>query len=325
MKFSHQAIPAWMGLSCLLAKGESAHVLAIPHDFVSCLNKKSLKFHLEGSCSYDLFREQVEVRMLQHLSCKKNDADMEIMAVLNTPSIQDAKAKFDEMCRDTIKDIMERRPTFDFNRFSNMDRNFNKAFFDGGSSWIDGGVPAHKANIPQNSNTMTSSNFKGKSDRIHSIYQNVAKRRPMSWPDNLDNFHDCAANAAMCCWVKHDSTQDARYHRNTDICYVDYSRAPSSSHMDSGIGLFGGMQGAYCHGFAWEDGSIDDLLKGNLLFASEIVENMKVRGLSKNVPGEYIFELSFDSSDIVSGFLMMMTSNLVNHLQVRQCVGASSR
>lgn len=288
MKFSSRTPPAWMGLSYLLAKGDSTHALTIPHDFVSCLSKKSLKFQLQGSCSYDLLREQVEARMTQHLSCRKNDADMEIMAVLKTSSIHDAKAKLAEMCQNAVKVVIQRKPTFDFNKFSNMDGDFNKAFFDGGSSWIDGGVPAHKAKEPKNSVMSSSNNFKGKSERIQSIYQNVAMRRQMSWPDNLDNFHNCAANAAMCCWVKYDSTQEARYHTNTDICYVDYSRAPSSTHMNSGIGLFGGMQSAYCHGFAWEEGSADDLLKGNLLFASEIVENMKVRGLSKNVPGEYI-------------------------------------
>ena len=273
-------------------------LLTAPHDyFVPCLSTLSLNFLLQGSCSFRLLTEQFEARMAKRRSCRGNNAAMEIMAVLNTASVHEAETKFDEMCRDGIMDMTQHRPTFDFYSFSNMDHDFYKAFFDGRSSWIDGGKAAHKVSRhPQNHSNVSvaSANFKGNSDRIMSIYQHVAKRRPMSWPKNMDNFHNCAANAAMCCWIKYDSTRDTRYHRNTDICFVDYSRAPSSSHVNSGIGLFGGMQdGAYCHGFAWEDGSIDDLYKGNLLFASEIVENMNVRGLSKNIPGEGVILFSF--------------------------------
>ena len=163
------------------------------------------------------------------------------------------------------------------------------AFFDGGSSWIDGGMPARKAQAPKNLDLSTgaSSKFRGNLKRINSIANKVAYKRPISWPESIENFQHCDANAAMCCWVDHDETRDGQYHaRNTDLCYVDYARAPSSSHMEVGLGLFGGMGDAYCHGFAWESGGLDDLFKGNLLFLSEIYNNMHNRGLSKNVAGE---------------------------------------
>ena len=163
------------------------------------------------------------------------------------------------------------------------------AFFDGGSSWIDGGMPARKAqvlqNLPPALSSSASSKFRGNSQRLNSIFQRVAHKRPISWPDNIENFRHCAANAAMCCWVDHDELLGTQYARNTDLCYVDYSRAQSSSHMEVGLGLFGGMQDAYCHGFAWESGSLGDLFKGNLLFLSEIYDNMHNKGLSKNVAG----------------------------------------
>jgi hypothetical protein len=111
----------------------------------------------------------------------------------------------------------------------------------------------------------------------------------MTWPDNYENFEQCHLNAAMCCWVDHDPTQDAHFHKNTEVCYVDNTRAPSSNHIDAGVSLYGGINGheaAFCHGFAWEDGSLDDAFKGNLLFLSEIYENMHNHGLSNNVPGE---------------------------------------
>ena len=306
MEFSDQTIKACLGLTFVVATafvltlttgGETNNaMLTSPPDFVSCLNGLSLNFLLRGNCSFHLLREQFEARMsTRTVSCQENDADMEIMAVLNTVSVHEAEAKFDELCQDGIKDMMQQRRIFDLYRFSNKDS--YKAFFDGRSSWIDGGTAAYQVSDPQDysNSSVTLDDFEGNSDHIQSIYQHVAKRRPMSWPEHLDNFHNCSANTAMCCWIEHNSTRNTTYHRNTDICYVEYSRAPSSSHVESGIGLFGEIQdGAYCHGFAWEDGSIDDLYKGNLLFAGEIAENMNVHGLSKNIPGTSITVLSYN-------------------------------
>jgi hypothetical protein len=294
---SHQSKLALIGLS--IARGAygvdplNDVSLPPPEDFVSCLFQKSLIFDLPGSCSYDLFKNALQDKMNMHLSCKRNDADWEIMAVFGVGSALDAKTKFDELCHQAITNQMQRRSVFDFNDVTDMDHDFNKAFFDGGSSWIDGSMTARQAEqlqtilpivpiVPEEAST----NFHGNSKRIRSIHQNVARKRPISWPDNIQNFNTCQANSAMCCWVDHDETRDLRYQRNTDLCYVDYSRAPSSSHVEAGLGLFGGLQDAFCHGFAWGEGSIDDQFKGNLLFLSEIHENMYIQGLSKNVAGK---------------------------------------
>ena len=294
-----QVAKKWIGLSLLAALAAKSGVYAIigplpfipPEDFVSCLNKKSLSFVLPETCSYDLFKRAAEAKMSTHRSCRRNDVEMEIMAVLNVGSIHDAKAKFDEMCQEAIWDRMKRVPEFEFDKVTNMDRNFNKAFFDGGSSWIDGGMPIRKAKAllqnPQH-DLGASDNFHGNSKRIKNIYENVAKKRPISWPDNLENFDGCAANSAMCCWVDHETTQDVGYKSNTDLCYVDYTRAPSSSFVKTGLGLFGESEEVFCHGFAWEEGSIDDAFKGNLLFLSEVHENMHNRGHSKNVVGKLL-------------------------------------
>ena len=293
---SYQVTKQCIGLFLLATLAAKSGVHAVldplpfipPEDFVSCLNKKSLRFVLPGKCSYDLFKRATEAKMLPHRSCRGNDVDMEIMAVLNVGSVYEAKAKFDQMCQEAIRFRMGRAKEFEFEGVTNMDHNFNKAFFDGGSSWIDGGLPIRKAKAqlqdPSN-DLVASSNFRGNSQRIKQIHQNVAQKRPISWPDNLENFDGCAANSAMCCWVDHAITQDVQYKSNTDLCYVDFARAPSSSHAKSGVGLFSKSEEVFCHGFAWEEGSIDDAFKGNLLFLSEIHENMHNRGHSKNIAG----------------------------------------
>lgn len=176
---------------------------------------------------------------------------------------------------------------------------------------------ARTQNLPTDLNTIASNKFHGDSRRINAIVQKVAHERQISWPDSIENFRHCAANAAMCCWVDHDETRGVQYARNTDLCYVDYSRATSSSHMETGLGLFGGMQDAFCHGFAWDEDSLDDLFKGNLLFLSEVYDNMHNKGLSKNVAGEMTRVSVFISS------YYLLTGSLF--LKAPQCVDVLSR
>lgn len=95
-------------------------------EFASCLNKKSLKFILSGSCSFDHFKDAVETRMATYLSCRKSHVDGEIMAVLDVNSMHDARRKLDELCREAVLESMQRKTTFDFEEFSDMDHDFNK-------------------------------------------------------------------------------------------------------------------------------------------------------------------------------------------------------
>eukprot|EP00804_Cyclotella_cryptica_P026157 CCRYP_013045-RA/>CCRYP_013045-RA protein AED:0.08 eAED:0.08 QI:177/0.92/0.64/1/0.92/0.85/14/257/1181 len=261
----------------------------LPGDPISCLKEKTVQLMLPGRCSYDLLFAAVEEKMSGLRSCRDNHPDFEIMAMLNVGTVNDAKKTLDRLCNDALVPNMKGRAVFEFDSFSNMDYDFNKAFFDGRSSWNYGGMTfkqAQKAkNNPITNSGGASNKFHGNSKRISFIAQNVAGIRTISWPDNFENFDRCATNSAMCCWVDHDESQDDHYKKNTDICYVDYSRAPLSSHIHSGMGIFDGSENAFCHGFAWEDDSLNDVFKGNLLFLSEIYENMHNRGLSKSLPG----------------------------------------
>ena len=85
----------------------------IQEDVYSCLQKKSLKFPLLGSCSYDHFKNAIDTKMATHLSCGRSTLDNEIVAILGVNSLHDARRKFDELCRDAIVDSMRNRAVFD--------------------------------------------------------------------------------------------------------------------------------------------------------------------------------------------------------------------
>jgi hypothetical protein len=58
--------------------------------------------------------------------------------------------------------------------------------------------------------------------------------------------------------------------------------------MERGYGLYpSDQEGVYCHGFAWGEGSIEEELKGNLLFMGDVYEKVLKRGMKKNVVGKY--------------------------------------
>jgi hypothetical protein len=255
-----------------------------------CLDAYSFELIFEGECTYEELSLAVADKLASlPLACSSNDVDDEVIALLYATDEDHARSIVDDLCADAIRDQVFSKDPFDFDRFSGHDHEFNKAFFDGQSSWNDGGMTWKKALLnPPTSNGDASDEFHGSSKIVSDIYDMHAMKRQMTWPDQYENFEECNLNVAMCCWVDHDATLDPRFVKNTDICYVDNTRAPSSNHIDAGFSIYGGANGnedTFCHGFAWEDGSLDDTFKGNLLFISEIYENMHNHGLSNNVPG----------------------------------------
>ena len=257
-----------------------------------CLINEQIELALERSCSYDtLYAAVIEKLAERQSSCPNSDPTFEVVSLLAAESEADAIAMVDEMCKEAITTALTKKDPFIFDRFSGMDHDFNKAFFDGQSSWNDGGMTIKQAQKqpPPDNDDGVSAEWRGNSKAIVDIFQRHANKRQLAWPNDYENFADCQLNAAMCCWVDFDDMQDSEYHNNTEICYVDNERAPSSNHINAGFSLYGdihGQEGAFCHGFAWENGSLDDMFKGNNLFLSEIYENMHNKGLRNNVPGK---------------------------------------
>lgn len=134
----------------------------------------------------------------------------------------------------------------------------------------------------------------------------------------VQNFDKCALNTAMCCWTEstgknHTPTSAnkevveffAESHHssfvllriadetlvyghqggtnvtdsNTDICYVNFGEAPTSSRVRAGFAIFPGLsevssgQGSVrCHGFSWAEDPMDvsNFFKGNALFQASL-------------------------------------------------------
>eukprot|EP00956_Cyclotella_meneghiniana_P032326 scaffold88288_cov62-Cyclotella_meneghiniana.AAC.3 len=259
-------------------------------EYEPCLVNERVELLLEGTCSYDVLYEAVADKLLERIeSCPSSDPVYEIIALLDAENETDSRVIVDEMCKDAILAALTKKSPFEFDRFSGMDHDFNKAFFDGQSSWNDGGMTKKQANKPpKDDDGEASDEWQGNSKAVSDIYERHADRRQMTWPDAYENFQDCQLNAAMCCWVDYDASLGPEFHNNTEICYVDNERAPSSNHINAGFSLYGDIHGheeAFCHGFAWESDSLDDYFKGNLLFLSEVYDNMHTAGLSNNVPG----------------------------------------
>ena len=260
-------------------------------DWNPCFVNKKIDLTLYGVCTYDALYMAVTKKLLEfESSCPDSNPTYEVLSLLGADNETDARTMIDEMCKDAILFALTKSGPFVFDRFSGMDHDFNKAFFDGQSSWNDGGMTIKQTNRPPPAfEAGASDEWRGKSKAVVDIFDRHAVRREMTWPGGYENFQDCQLNAVMCCWVDHDVTQDFNYHNNTEICYVDNERAPSSNHINAGLSLYGGIHGkaeAFCHGFAWESGSLDDTFKGNHLFMAEIYENMHNKGLSNNVPGK---------------------------------------
>jgi hypothetical protein len=290
-QLANNSIRFLFGLAAILSGAPQSNGQLLPQSgglgYVSCLKKKAFQVHLPQHCSFEHLRDALQQK-LPNLGarCANKDASLEIEALFDVANETDAKSIVDALCVDAILQFASKRVEFEFERFSLMDQDFNKAFFDGGSSWNEGGKHINRGGQQLSAGSVQGSDkFRGNADRIESINTHVALKRPMSWPDNLENFAQCSLQSAMCCWVDHDEAQDAYYKKNTDLCYVDFSRAPSSSHISSGYSIFDGDEDAFCHGFAWDDGSVADVFKGNLLFHKEIYDHMHKKGLSRNVPG----------------------------------------
>jgi hypothetical protein len=71
-------------------------------------------------------------------NCGRYETMAEILMMLNVSSVTDAKKRVGQLCKDAIVANSEHSGAFEFEQFSMTDHDFNKAFFDGHSSWNDG-------------------------------------------------------------------------------------------------------------------------------------------------------------------------------------------
>jgi len=144
---------------------------------------------------------------------------------------------------------------------------------------------------------------------VEDFYDTMASDTHLAWPGDLPNFDldTCEIGAAMCCWPQDRQANDNNGNcnkqydvncvdkdpaDNTDLCYVDMSRAPSFNKETAGFMTFpgddnGGEGAIHCHGFAWaeDDGDPSSRYKANNLFYVSMYDHMLQRGYVRNIPG----------------------------------------
>eukprot|EP00640_Fibrocapsa_japonica_P001873 CAMPEP_0113933826 /NCGR_PEP_ID=MMETSP1339-20121228/1142_1 /TAXON_ID=94617 /ORGANISM="Fibrocapsa japonica" /LENGTH=450 /DNA_ID=CAMNT_0000935309 /DNA_START=401 /DNA_END=1753 /DNA_ORIENTATION=- /assembly_acc=CAM_ASM_000762 len=139
---------------------------------------------------------------------------------------------------------------------------------------------------------------------IKQVYNGKAQTTGIEWPQYIPNFEECKLRAAMCCFVQDrqagdkngncdepydNECNDADPADNTDVCYVDMSRAPQSSRVSHGFAIFenGGEGYSHCHGLAWghDPSEAEARYKANSLFYVSLYDHLYTRGYVSNVPG----------------------------------------
>mmetsp|Transcript_25480 Transcript_25480/g.37382 ORF Transcript_25480/g.37382 Transcript_25480/m.37382 type:complete len:498 (+) Transcript_25480:37-1530(+) len=240
------------------------------------------------SCSFDGLVASIKAK-LSSLNCPSPNVPKLITSKLGATTLQDVKAEIASACS------VAHLP---FSFITGQGHVFDKEYFDGGTYYNDQRESTDDYEITINRLATDPG------DRIQDIFQNQAQSNGFIWPSDLTNFEGCTLNAAMCCWVQDrqagdnngncatpydENCVDADPADNTDICYVDMSRAPASSRTSDGFSLFEGEEegDSHCHGFAWDKDPSDEsaLFKGNNLFYVSFYDHLQQRGYVRNVPG----------------------------------------
>ena len=227
-----------------------------------------------------------------------HDSLTELKRIFGTNSEDEVRDRVQAMC----VEAMEAKEASDFRTFSAITKEsdvFDKAYFDGGTYYNEGREGDDDAGIK------VDQFWAGPKDRIVSAYYSAARYNTgIQFPSDISNFENCEIRAAMCCWTQdrqadddngncatpyEENCVDADPADNTDICYVDMSRAPESSRTERGFAIFADeAEGdAHCHGFAWDTDETDvsAFHKGANLFYVSMYDHLSQRGYVRNVPG----------------------------------------
>lgn len=247
-----------------------------------CLSSYSFS---ANSCSYDGLLSSLQIE-LGNVGCN-HDAETEIQLTLGDREA--SMTIISEACSEGY---------LSFGAITDEGSVFDKEYYDGGTYYN-----GQRQSINENGIKINKlSNNPG--DRIKDIYNDISQARGIKFPNYLTNFENCELNAAMCCFVQDrqaddhngncatpydENCVDANPADNTDICYVDMARAPTSSRTSDGFAVFEDEDedDSHCHGFAWADDSTDTSarFKGNNLFYVSMYDHLTQRGYTRNVPG----------------------------------------
>lgn len=262
-----------------------------------CPANRNIAINVEdGTCSGEEYLEGLQLQIdrgnNRGYNCN-SDAETEIKAITGTNNVEDAKAYIDELCAEYYENQINGANDIGCPLQGGCGNNaLVKEFYDGDTN----------ANWQRQTNDgkyVLSDDFR----RINSYYNNEAIKKPIKYPEYIENFENCEYRAVYCCWVQdrqandnngncntpYDSNcVDADPSDNTDLCYVNMANAPGSAHVAGGYAIFPDhTEGdVHCQGFAWgNDEGLDDTYKGNNLFYVSMYDHLYMRGFVRNVPG----------------------------------------
>lgn len=191
---------------------------------------------------------------------------------------------------------------------------FLQSFFDGGTYYIEGRqsiVLDPSAKQPIDVDVLADD----PGQHLLNLHHQLSHTVGWNWPDNVPALQSCQYNAAMCCWVQDRQANDnngncaepydvncvnAKPSANTNLCYMDFGRAPFSNHHKDAFAVFShhghkNSNKAHCHGFAWtghdqtetvaEELPLDGFYKANTLFHVSLYDHLTRRGYVKAVAG----------------------------------------
>jgi hypothetical protein len=267
---------------------------------ISCLSSLEVS---STACSYDSLVAAINADT-GSVDCPT--AADELIMLLGVDDDDAARTTIEEVCASA--EDAEEANAMSFEDILSEGNQFQKEFFDG-NKW-----PNDQRQTKDNHGVVKNV-LEHEAYRILETYEGAAQKKIIAWPGSLPNFQyvdpatdeiqGCALTAAMCCWIQdrqvdgagdcdaeHDENcVDADPEGNTDVCYVDMSRAQQSNHVAAGFAIFDGAGNeegkAYCHGFAWsaDENNASHRYKGNALFHVAMYENLYTNGYARNVPG----------------------------------------
>lgn len=240
------------------------------------------------SCSYDSLFENLGAKLSADSACN-HDALTELQFIFDVDSEELVKERLAEACA---------AGQLPFSAITDEGSVFDKEYYDGGTYYNEQRESINVHGITTNK----LANNPG--SRIRNIHDTIAQSRGITFPDYVDNFESCDLSSVLCCFVQdrqandnngncddpyNEECVDANPGDNTDICYVDMSRSPSSSRTSSGFALFEeeDEDASHCHGIAWAEDPTDPSarFKGNNLFFVSLYDHFTQRGYVRNVPG----------------------------------------
>uniref|UniRef100_A0A7S2V6L9 Ricin B lectin domain-containing protein n=1 Tax=Fibrocapsa japonica TaxID=94617 RepID=A0A7S2V6L9_9STRA len=272
------------GLSTLIRGGSTENFAT------SCLGGSDFSIAYEGTCSYDGVTEALQARLDQLENACTHDAATEIQYLSGITEVEAIKKVIAQSCKQTVEYLP-------FENVFAEGKQFDVEYFNG-NTWLNNNRKVKDAD------GVYVNDLESNGHRIKEIYETKAHSSGIEWPYYVPNFEECKLRAAMCCFVQDRQADDnngdcatpydvgcadANPVDNTDICYVDMSKAPQSSRVAHGFAIFenGGEDFSHCHGIAWGDDPSDAgaRYKANGLFYMSLYDSLYKSGYTSNVPG----------------------------------------